>query len=348
MDFHSILRRQVRKIGLEDNCPPADAKTWLAFLESVNAAYVQSDQDRYTLERSIEISSREMQSLNADLMQTNETIKDNQSQLVQSEKMASLGQLAAGVAHEINNPMGFLISNLERLSEYLEVAKRIWALNEEMEKAVTAGDVPAAQNTLSRLEDLKRREDFPFIRKDLPNLLIESIEGAYRVKEIVQNLKSFARVDESEYKEADLNEGLESTLKIIGNELKQKCRVIKDFSPLPLILCYPRQLNQVFLNLLINAAQSISGQGEIRIITGVQGSNIVIRIADTGSGIPPEVLPKLFTPFFTTKGVGKGTGLGLSISYGIINKHAGAIAVESEVGKGATFILTLPLSGVPL
>ncbi|MDD2709445.1 MAG: ATP-binding protein [Verrucomicrobiae bacterium] len=281
-----------------------------------------------------------------ELGELNRRIKENQAQLIQSEKMASLGQLAAGIAHEINNPVGFVRSNLGTLSGYVGILKRLMDLHICFVQAVQAGDAGRQSALMKEIDDLAKSEDLAFILDDVDVLLSQSIDGADRVKDIVQNLKSFARLDEAEVMEADLNECIESTLKIVWNELKYKCRVEKKLGKLPMIRCYPGQLNQVFMNLLVNAAQAISEKGDIIIETEAVGQEIVIRISDTGAGILPEQFPKLFTPFYTTKPVGKGTGLGLPISYGIVKKHNGTIQVESAPGKLTTFTIRLPLDGV--
>jgi signal transduction histidine kinase len=189
------------------------------------------------------------------------------------------------------------------------------------------------------------KNDYDFIKEDIDLMIEESIAGTERVKDIVLNLKSFARVDEAEKKDADIIESLESTLKIIWNELKYKADVVKNYSEIPIISCNPGQLNQVFMNIILNAAQAIEERGIITIETEHEDSYITVSISDNGQGIPEENLSKLFDPFFTTKPVGKGTGLGLSISYGIIEKHKGTIEVESEVGIGTKFIIKLPING---
>jgi PAS domain S-box-containing protein len=269
-------------------------------------------------------------------------LQENQAQLVQSEKMAGLGLLAAGVAHEINNPVGFVMSNLGTLGDYVGVFKRLLGAFEAL---AAAPDDAARSAAAARIDAIRREEDLAFLEKDVDNLLRESLDGAHRVKEIIQALRSFARPDEGERVEANLNDGLEATLKVVWNEIKYKCQVHKKLGALPVIPCYPGQLNQVFLNLILNAAQAIPEKGEITIETGVEEGRIVVRVSDTGVGIPPENLRKLFTPFFTTKPVGRGTGLGLSISYGIVRKHSGTIEVRSEVGKGTTFAVRLPIEG---
>ena len=266
-----------------------------------------------------------------------------ETQIVQSEKMASIGQLAAGVAHEINNPVGFIMSNLGTLQEYVGSLKKILAQYEALAKAVepVAGD--EAADSLDKIETLIQEEDLDYILEDVDELLKESLEGTERVKEIVQSLKNFARAEEIELKEADINEGIEATLKVVWNELKYKAEVHKRLGKIPRVLCYPGQLNQVFMNLLVNAVQSIPEKGEITIETKVVGSDAIVRISDTGVGIPERDLHRIFDPFFTTKEVGRGTGLGLSISHSIVQKHNGSIHVDSKVGQGTTFTIRLPI-----
>jgi len=273
-------------------------------------------------------------------------LEDTQIQLVQSEKLASVGQLAAGIAHEINNPVGFITSNLGTLAKYVGIFKKLLAEYKILDSTIQDSKAEHVQAIRKRIEKIRQKEDLAAILDDVGELLSESKEGATRVKEIVQGLQSFARIDQAQLKEADINEGIEATLKIIWNELKYKCKVHKSLEKIPKIRCYPSQLNQVFMNLLMNAAQAIPERGNITIETKATDTHIIIRISDTGTGIPPEHLAKLFDPFFTTKEVGKGTGLGLSISHGIVQMHNGTIEVESEVDKGTTFTIHLPLEGI--
>jgi len=275
---------------------------------------------------------------NRELQDAFDELKAAQSQFVHQEKMASIGQLAAGVAHEINNPIGFVTSNLGTLQKYT-------ARVEEFLQRQTELFPPAADDERAlRLAEIRRQLKIEPILEDLPALIAESLDGVERVRKIVQNLKSFSRVDQSDYSLTDINQCLDDTLNIIWNELKYKCTVTKDYGDLPRIRCYPQQLNQVFMNLLVNAAQAIESQGEIVITTRASETEITIAIADTGAGISPENLNRIFEPFFTTKEVGKGTGLGLSITYDIVTKkHGGRIEVASEPGKGTTFVVVLPV-----
>ncbi|MDA8169569.1 MAG: PAS domain S-box protein [Nitrospiraceae bacterium] len=265
-----------------------------------------------------------------------------QSQILQQEKMASIGQLAAGIAHEINNPVGFITSNLNSLERYSEKLLEFMHYQSRAveELALAGGD---SGRVLTRLQEKKASAKLDFITEDLSNLIKESLDGAERVKKIVQDLKSFSRIDEAEYKMADINKGIESTVNIVWNEIKYKAKLEKEYGDIPLTMCNLGQLNQVFMNILVNAAQAIERQGEIRIRTWHDEGFIYVSIADTGCGIPEENLGRVFEPFFTTKDVGKGTGLGLSIVYDIVKKHHGDIKVESKVGAGSRFTVNIPI-----
>jgi signal transduction histidine kinase len=259
-------------------------------------------------------------------------------QLLQSEKLAAIGQLAAGIAHEINNPIGFVNSNLNTLNTYLlDVFTVLDAYH------ALVADSPIAPEALQTLLDLKQRKDIDYLRNDIPQLIAESREGLLRVRDIIQDLKNFSHTDSNDWELADLHKGLDSTLNIIHNELKYHCKVHKEYGELPEIYCLPSQLNQVFMNLLINAAHAIETKGDITLRTGHNDKEVWVEIGDNGKGIAPENLTRLFEPFFTTKPVGKGTGLGLSISQNIVRKHGGRIEVNSNVGQGSTFRVWLPI-----
>ena len=258
------------------------------------------------------------------------------SQLLQSEKMASIGQLAAGIAHEINNPVGYVNSNLTTLQEYVDDLFKVLSAYEQSENEMT----PA---TRARLEELKKKIDVDFVRNDIGKLMSESVGGLQRVKRIVLDLKDFSHVGESTKQWANIEKGMDSTLNVVWNELKYKTEVIKEYAGIPEIECIPTQINQVFMNLLMNAVQAIKEHGRIIIRTGLEGENVWVEVEDTGSGIEPNNLNRIFDPFFTTKPVGQGTGLGLSLSYNIVQKHGGRIEVRSEVGKGTAFRVVLPV-----
>ncbi|MGE5490417.1 MAG: ATP-binding protein [Actinomycetota bacterium] len=274
----------------------------------------------------------------AELKHMNERLAEAQSQLLQSEKMASIGQLAAGVAHEINNPIGFVNSNLVTLRGYVDDLLSLVDAYRKLE------DDPGNPEAVTVARSQRESVDLEYLREDIPSLMRETLEGIQRVRQIVKDLKDFSHVDKAEWQEADLHAGLDSTLNVVWNELKYKAQVVKEYGDLPLVSCIPSQLNQVFMNLLVNAAHAIPERGTITIRTGGEGEWVWVEIADTGKGISPEVLNRIFEPFFTTKPVGVGTGLGLSVSYGIIKKHGGRIDVQSEVGQGTAFRVWLPVS----
>ena len=265
--------------------------------------------------------------------------KHLESQLVQSEKLASLGQLAAGVAHEINNPVGFISSNLSTLDGYFEQLQQMLEAYRQAAALLPVGE------QRDRLTALAKTLELDFLKEDIPILIRESKDGIGRVVQIVKDLKNFSRVDTDQtWQWANLQQGIDSTLNIVASELKYKADVVKQYSPLPEIECLASQLNQVVMNLVVNAAQAMGPErGTITISNGVQGDNIWLEVADNGCGIPPETVQKIFDPFFTTKPVGEGTGLGLSLSYGIVKKHRGDISVSSEPGKGTTFRVVLPI-----
>lgn len=265
-------------------------------------------------------------------------LEDARNQLLQSEKMASIGQLAAGVAHEINNPVGYVKSNLSTLRGYLE---QVMAL---LDAYGSTEDTLAGEAARDQLVKLKTAIDLPFLRDDLWSLMRECDEGLQRVAQIVRDLKDFSHADGGERVLANLHRGLDSTLNIVWNELKYKAKVVREYGELPDVDCVIAQINQVFMNLLVNAAQAMEQQGTIWIRTGLGEPGWVwVEVEDTGQGIPEENLKRIFDPFFTTKPVGKGTGLGLALTYGIVNRHGGRIEVESTVGKGTRFRVSLPI-----
>lgn len=282
----------------------------------------------------------EIRAVNQQLEAAYNQVKLAQVQAVQQEKLASVGQLAAGVAHEINNPMGFISSNLSSLAKYINKIKAFeQALNEEVRNYGN----PALIN---EMENLKKTMKIDFIMEDMGSLLEESQEGAERVRRIVQDLKNFSHVDEAQCKSVNINENLDSTLNMLRNEIKYVAVLHKEYGEIAPVCCLPQQLNQVFMNLLVNAIHALEGHGAITVRTWQEGQTVHVAISDTGKGIPEENLNKIFDPFFTTKEVGKGTGLGLSICYDIVKKHGGEITVQSEVGAGTTFTVRLPVEYV--
>nr|WP_319563506.1 ATP-binding protein [uncultured Rhodoferax sp.] len=299
-------------------------------------------ESRDQLEQRVRARTADLEALNGVLVDEKERLavlvkelEAAQAQLLQSERMASIGQLAAGVAHEINNPVGYVNSNLGSLQHYVKNLLRLLSTYQHIES-----ELPEAQRAL--LMTIKQEIDFEFMRNDIVELLDETLDGLKRVTRIVQDLKNFSHVGESKNQWADLEVGLDSTLRVVWNELKYKAEVVKEYAGIPQVWCYPFQLNQVFMNLLVNASHAIQEKGKITVRTGFDESQVWIQVQDSGQGIPAENLQRIFDPFFTTKPVGKGTGLGLSLSYDIVKKHAGHIDVLSEVGHGTTFTVYLP------
>lgn len=296
-----------------------------------------------SMQESLRKKTLELENSNSGLKKANTDLKNTQKQLVHSEKMASIGQLAAGVAHEINNPTGFVSTNLHTMVEYLLVYKGLFQQMDELMSSIKSRDAEDNEAEIfNRIETIKEEEDFPFILDDAFKLLEESIDGANRIKKIVQDLRNFARPESNDAKLANINTAIEDALRLTSNELKYKCEIVKELGNLPEISCRIDQITQVFVNLFVNAAQAIKDYGSIKIKSRLETDSIIISVCDTGTGIDKENLEKLFDPFFTTKDVGKGTGLGLAISYGIIEKHGGTIEVESTSGKGSCFTINLP------
>ncbi len=278
-------------------------------------------------------------------------LEDTQAQMIQSEKMASIGQLAAGVAHEINNPTGYVSSNLKTLSDYQKdighLIQKYQSLMESLSQgksngALNSEDIKAIKNIKAFEEDI----DISFLLEDIDDLIGDCREGADRIKKIVQDLKDFAHPGEDKLQSMDINSGLESTLNVVNNEVKYKATVHKDFGDIPTVLAYPQQLNQVFMNILVNAAQAIEKKGDIHIVTRKKDDFVEVEISDSGCGIDPKNMSRIFDPFFTTKDVGKGTGLGMNIAYNIVKKHEGAIDVRSKPGKGTSFTIRIPTEKV--
>jgi PAS domain S-box-containing protein len=327
------------------------------FDAEVSLGALKIDKQQYILSITRDITDRkrseemlgnvlsELETRNVELANANREIRESQKKIIQQEKMASIGQLAAGVAHEINNPMGFIISNLNSLHKYMKKIPEFIKAQTEAIEGLAQPKTPERESVLEAAAQARRRLKIDYLLEDSENLISESLEGADRVKRIVQDLKSFSRADSGEYMPADVNEIIESTLNIVWNELKYKATVTKEYGELPRVRCNPRQLSQVFMNILVNAAQAIPESGMITIRTGQDRLGVHVAIADTGAGVPEDHLHRIFEPFFTTKEVGAGTGLGLSIAYDIIKKHKGEIDVESAVGRGTTFTVTLPAEG---
>ena len=302
-------------------------------------------QTNQELEERVALRTRELTDANSKLrddyetlQQLNQQLENTQDQLLQSDKMAAIGQLAAGVAHEINNPIGFVNANLSTLKSYIATLLDLVNTYEQV-----ADELPAAVQ--QRLSQYRESIELDYVRQDVIELLAESADGLDRVKQIVQDLKDFARAGEAVWQEADLLKGLDSTLNVVWNELKYKAKVHKEYSPLPLVRCVPAQINQVFMNILVNAAHAIDKMGDIWLTTGRNGEWVWVQIRDNGKGMSEAVCARVFEPFFTTKPVGQGTGLGLSLAYGILKKHKGRIDVASEEGVGTRLTLFLLIAG---
>ena len=304
------------------------------------------------LEQTVALRTSELKEQRLSLERTVAQLHQAHTQLLQADKMASIGQLAAGVAHEINNPIGFISSNLNSLSQYADDLQRLFASYDALLEA--AKSAPTLETAVESVVRARKECDFDYIVSDLDSLIAESKEGARRVRQIVADLRDFSHVDTQEVEDEDINEVMDKTINVAWNELKYKAEVKREYGSVPAIPCYGGKLGQVFLNLLVNAAQAISERGSITIRSGkddepahADAPFVWIEVCDTGCGIPPENIKRVFDPFFTTKQVGKGTGLGLHLAYTIVQAHGGRLTVKSTVGVGTTFRVELPVSGPP-
>ena len=286
----------------------------------------------------VRAAQEELRQRFAELQQTNQKLEQAQNQLLQSDKMASIGQLAAGVAHEINNPVGFVSSNLNTLRQYVTSLLTL-------ADAYGRHSQPAGPEAAQALALALQAAELDYLKDDLPQLLDESADGLARVKKIVQDLKDFSRVDQADWQLADLNAGLESTLNVVLHEVKYKADIVRQLTPLPLVQCLAGQLNQVFMNLIVNASQAIDGHGTITLASGAQNGWVWVQVSDNGAGMSDAVMRRIFEPFYTTKDVGQGTGLGLSLSFSIVQRHGGVIQVRSQRGAGSQFRVWVPVAG---
>ena len=272
-------------------------------------------------------------------------LKESQAQLLQSEKMASLGQMVAGVAHELNTPLGYVKNNVQLLRELSEPLFALAAAQAHLGQCLNDPDCDEASlsQALQAAEQARQQAAPELLAEDLQQLYGDTLYGLEQIGELVVGLKDFARLDRAMSEEVDLNDCIRSALLIARNHIKDKAEVVQQLGELPRIACAPSQINQVLLNLLTNAAQAIDGVGRIHIRSWADAEGIHVSLQDNGRGMPPEVMAKIFDPFFTTKPVGQGTGLGLSISYKIVQDHGGQIRVASEPGRGTRFLISLPL-----
>jgi signal transduction histidine kinase len=330
VDLFSLLTARNRTLA-DANAQVRDAQR---ALEAANSL----------LETRVQERTRELADANSALEGERQALEDSiarlrqtQARLLQSEKMAAVGQLAAGVAHEINNPIGFVSSNLGSLSVYVEHMLTLLAAYEK-----TRMRMPAALRF--SIESLPAHAELEYIREDAPALVRECKEGLARVKRIINDLRDFSRVDTADWASADIHAVLDSALQVVRNELKYKAEVVKEYGILPPIVCNAAQLGQVFVNLLVNAAQAIEAHGTISLRTGSSHDGVWVEVRDTGLGMSTQTQNRIFEPFFTTKPVGQGTGLGLSISWDIVKQHSGTLEVQSSPGQGACFRITLPVA----
>jgi len=350
-NFHGMLTGgvSIEKKAYYDEISEELIPSFMVFTQQMSAMFQNFEAKKYldlkVQERTAQVmkQKQEIEGINKELnrqkdelQKTLQNLKQAQGQLVQSEKMASLGQLVAGIAHEINNPVNFISAGVDSLSANIEEIRQVLAIYHK----ITTKNVV---DKLKEIEELKKKVEYKEAIREI-NMLIESIKnGTNRTTEIIRGLRTFSRLDEDILKMADIHEGLDSTLILLHNKYKNRIEVVKKYGILPLVECYPDQINQVFMNILSNAIDAIEERGVITIETSISNKYINIIIKDTGTGIPKNIREKIFDPFFTSKGVGKGTGLGLSISQSIIDKHYGSIEIKSEMGKGTEFILSLPV-----
>lgn len=304
------------------------------------AAYERERQARKIAEALLDEKTRSLYDSVVELKDTVVELQETQDKLVQSEKMASIGQLAAGIAHEINNPIGFTLSNLNTLTDYLDA---IMSLDKWVCSHLDRTDIQAFS---TQYQALRKEQDIEFVKEDINELLADSLKGLNRVSAIVANLKKVSHSGELEKEACDINELIDESLKVVWSELKYTMDIRKHYGELPLYECHGGEITQVLMNLFLNASYACEQNGALDITTKTAELNkqlwLIIEVRDNGKGMPKEILKKIFDPFFTTKPVGVGTGLGLSVSFGIIEKHGGTIKVQSVEGQGTTFIIALP------
>jgi signal transduction histidine kinase len=291
--------------------------------------------ERRSLQRTARIYKDHLETQNIELARQKKELERLQAQFVQTEKMASLGQLSAGIAHELNNPAGFVYGNMDLLRGYLAELGKLFTAYDQL------GLLPASEQSLTIQ---KTQHDYATLMENISSIISDCSEGAERICDVVKNLRLFSRLDEAEFKSIDIHAGIDSTIRLLSSYYSTgKIVLQRDYGVLPLVNCYAAQLNQVWMNLLVNAAQAMGAKGEVKISTSFDGAAVVVVISDNGNGIPEENLSHIFEPFFTTKPVGEGTGLGLSTSYGIIERHGGTITVASQNGAGTTFTVKIPV-----
>ena len=341
MELHPLLLRQLKKSNMKVSDVSSLPPDYRHFIELVNESYQDFEEDRILLERSIDISSREY-------IEKIEEIHNLQATLVSNEKMAGIGQLSAGIAHEINNPLGYIQSNIETLSKYIERISAFHKIESNLLTPENYNDTEKFKSIREELDAFPKKSKIETIYEDLPNIISETFDGIQRISKIVKSLLSFSHKGTlNDFEEYNFTSGLKDTITIAYNEIKSYAKIEEDYEEIPVVLAKPGEINQVLLNMIMNAIYAIKATGALGVITlhtYTEGFYACCAIGDNGGGIPQEYVSRIFEPFFTTKPVGKGTGLGLSIAYDIIfNKHNGKIEVESEVGKGTTFTIKLPM-----
>jgi len=287
------------------------------------------------LEEKVQERTQALRQSNEEVHTAYRELKETQVQLVQSEKMASLGQLVAGIAHEIKNPLNFIYGNTDFLTKYVNQLRSLISFIEERQSL--------SQNDKKEVEKFKSQINYSFLLQDIETLIANFEEGAKRIHAIIGDLRTFSRMESDDFRKVNIHEQIEVALNLLQNEYRERIKIVKEYGELPEVECHPGKMNQVFMNLLLNACQAIADQGQIRIRSKAKGSSIEISIEDDGEGIESETMDRIFEPFFTTKPVGTGTGLGLSISYAIVQQHKGAIEVQSEPKQGTRFTITLPV-----
>jgi two-component system NtrC family sensor kinase len=318
----------------------------------VEESYLELQQKVAQLEESERKYRNLAANLETEVEKKTKEIERAQAQLLLAEKLASLGRLAAGMAHEINNPVGFVKSNLGTLDDYGKDLLDLLGRYQPVERFMSERPDILAEEGIGRiLEEIKSRKqeiDLPFVLEDFEKVIHDSLQGVERIARIVRDLKDFAHLDQAGLEWADVNRGIKSTVNVLSGEIKKKADIVLSLGELPSIRCYPQQINQVFMNILVNAVQAIDDRGKIEISTRAEQELVEVRFGDNGCGIRPEVLPKVFDPFFTTKDVGEGTGLGLNVAYNIVKSHGGSLSIESRMGKGTRVTVRLPVKGLQI
>lgn len=315
-----------------------DVEIWKRAWQRERQARMDAEQQLEDSTRNLYLKNQELDQKNKELEQSKKTLVKQHATMLKNEKLATIGMLSAGVAHEINNPLAVVISNLEMLSNYNAQLLQLMAQNQQWLK-----QKKLPEDAQSDLQQLDSQFDFDFISTDAPELLKDMTEGLLRVKDIVSHMKRFSRTQPGEREQVNINECIESALKLVNNEIKDHCQVELKLNPLPETAVNQSELSQVIMNLVINASHAVQENGRIKISTGTKNQQILIQVCDNGTGMSEEIVKNIFNPFFTTKPPGQGTGMGLAVAHGIIQDHNGDIQVNSQLGKGTCFRISLPV-----